>query len=116
MLQDPAILAKNVWNIDETRVMLSKLGSLKVLAGKDDPRDYRGARVKRTIVVCVYQLVHLTCGKSLESCIKVLAHETKGRSSPGILYLAYSATHLIACSTTRLLGILGLANPNMLYN
>ena len=34
--QDPAILAENVYNMDETGVMLSKLGSVKVLVGKND--------------------------------------------------------------------------------
>jgi DDE superfamily endonuclease len=33
--------------------MLSMLGSVKVLVGKDDPRDYRGAGVKRTMVPAV---------------------------------------------------------------
>jgi hypothetical protein len=36
ILEDPAILAKNVYNMDETRVMLSMPGSVKVLVGKDD--------------------------------------------------------------------------------
>ena len=39
VLQDPAILPENVYNMDETGVMLSMLGSVKVLVGKDDPRD-----------------------------------------------------------------------------
>jgi hypothetical protein len=33
--------------------MLSLLGSVKVLVGKDDPRDYRGAGVKRTLVTAI---------------------------------------------------------------
>ncbi|KAK7192756.1 hypothetical protein PSPO01_01464 [Paraphaeosphaeria sporulosa] len=33
--------------------MLSMLGSVKVLVGKDDRRHYRGARVKRTAVKCI---------------------------------------------------------------
>jgi hypothetical protein len=53
VLQDPAILPENVYNIDETGVMLCMLGSVKVLIGKDDPRDYRGAGVKRTIVTAI---------------------------------------------------------------
>jgi len=53
MLQDPAILAENVYNMDETRVMLSMPGSVKVLVGKDDRRDYRGASVKRTTVIAI---------------------------------------------------------------
>jgi hypothetical protein len=38
---------ENVYNMDETGVMLSKLGSVKVLVGRSDTRDYRGARVER---------------------------------------------------------------------
>lgn len=53
VLQDPAILPRNFYNMDETGVMLSKLGSVKVLVGKDDRRDYRGAGVKRTMVTAV---------------------------------------------------------------
>jgi hypothetical protein len=53
VLQDPAVLPENVYNMDETGVMLSMLGSAKVLVGKDDPRDYRGAGVKRTMVTAV---------------------------------------------------------------
>ena len=53
ILQDPAILAENVYNMDETGVMLSMLGSVKVLVGKNDMRDYRGARVKRTMVTAI---------------------------------------------------------------
>jgi hypothetical protein len=36
ILQDPAILAENIYNIDETGIMLSMPGSVKVLVGKDD--------------------------------------------------------------------------------
>ena len=50
VLQDPAIEPGNVYNMDETGVMLSMLGSVKVLVSKDDLRGYRGARVKRTVV------------------------------------------------------------------
>jgi DDE superfamily endonuclease len=53
VLQDPAILAENVYNMDETGVMLSMPGSVKVLVGKDDKRDYRGARVKRIVVTAI---------------------------------------------------------------
>jgi hypothetical protein len=53
VLQDPAVLRENVYNMDETGVMLSMLGSAKVPVGKDDPRDYRGAGVKRTMVTAV---------------------------------------------------------------
>jgi hypothetical protein len=53
VLQDPAVLVENVYNMDETGVMLSMPGSVKVLVGKDDTRDYRGARVKRTTVTAI---------------------------------------------------------------
>ena len=53
VLQDPAILPENVYNLDETGMMLCKLGSVKVLVGKDDPRDYRGAGMKRTMVTAI---------------------------------------------------------------
>jgi hypothetical protein len=53
ILQDPAILVENVYNIDETRVILFILGSVKVPVGKDDRQDYRGARVKRIIVTTI---------------------------------------------------------------
>lgn len=50
---DLAILPQNVYNMDETGVMLSMLGSIKVLVGKDDIRDYRGAGVKRQMVTSI---------------------------------------------------------------
>ncbi len=53
ILQEPAILAENVYNMDETGVMLSMPGSIKVLVRKDDRRNYRGARVKRTTVTAI---------------------------------------------------------------
>ncbi|XP_014551484.1 hypothetical protein COCVIDRAFT_20277 [Bipolaris victoriae FI3] len=49
----PCVLLENVYNIDETRVMLSMLGSTKVLVGKDDRQGIRGAGVKRTIVTAI---------------------------------------------------------------
>lgn len=53
VLQDPAVLPENVYNMDETGVMLCVLGSIKVLVSGDDPRDYRGAGVKRTMVTAI---------------------------------------------------------------
>jgi hypothetical protein len=50
VLRDPAIRRENVYNMDEPGVMLSMLGSVKVLVGKDDKRKHRGAHVKRKIV------------------------------------------------------------------
>jgi hypothetical protein len=53
VLQDPAILPENVYNMDETGVMLCMLGAVKVLVSKDDLRDYRGTGVKRTLVTAI---------------------------------------------------------------
>jgi hypothetical protein len=53
MLPDLAILPENIYNIDETGVILSILGSIKVLISRDDVRSHRGAGVKRTIVTAI---------------------------------------------------------------
>jgi len=53
VLQDPAILSKNVYNMDETGVMLCMFDSVKVLVSKDDSRDYKDASVKRTIITAI---------------------------------------------------------------
>jgi hypothetical protein len=47
------ILPENVYNMDETGVILSMLGSIKVLVGRDDLRTYRGAGVKRIMVTAI---------------------------------------------------------------
>jgi hypothetical protein len=52
-LQDLAVSPENVYNMDETGVVLSMLGSVTVLVGKDDRRNYRGGGVKRTMVTAV---------------------------------------------------------------
>jgi hypothetical protein len=53
VLQDPAVLAENVYNMDETGVILSIPGSIKVLVSKHDMRDYKDARVKCTTVTAI---------------------------------------------------------------
>lgn len=53
MLHKPDVLPENVYNMDETGVMLSMLNSVKFLVGKDDIRGYRGARIERTMVTAV---------------------------------------------------------------
>jgi hypothetical protein len=53
VLQAPDVRQENVYNIDKIGVMLSKLGSVKVLIGKNDKQDYRGARVKRTTITAI---------------------------------------------------------------
>lgn len=47
------MLRGNIYNMDETDIMLSMLGSVKVLVGKDDLRNYRGVGVKRTMITAV---------------------------------------------------------------
>lgn len=42
-----------MYNIDETGVILSILGSVKVLIDKDNKRKHRGMRVKRTIITII---------------------------------------------------------------
>jgi hypothetical protein len=53
VLQNLGTFLENVYNIDETSVMLSMPGSIKVLVSKHDRRDYRGARVKRITVTTI---------------------------------------------------------------
>ena len=53
MLKDLAILLKNIYNIDKTRVILYMLSFIKVLISKDNSRDYKGAGVKRIIVIAI---------------------------------------------------------------
>jgi DDE superfamily endonuclease len=52
-LYDPAILAENIYNMDETGILLSFLASRKYVIHKDDWRKCRGAAVKRTLVTAV---------------------------------------------------------------
>jgi hypothetical protein len=62
VLQDPAVVPENVYNMDETGVMLSMLSCVKVLVGRDDLRDYRGAGVKRTMVTAISWIPgHVIC-------------------------------------------------------
>jgi hypothetical protein len=46
VLEDPDVLQENVYNMDETGVMLSNPNSIQVLVTKDNPQGYRVARVK----------------------------------------------------------------------
>jgi hypothetical protein len=52
-LDDPTILPENVYNMDETGVLLSVLSSLKVLVDKEDLKSCRGAGIKRTLVTAI---------------------------------------------------------------
>ena len=53
VLQGPTIRSENVYNMDETGVILSMLGCVKVLVGEEDARDFQGARVKRTTITAI---------------------------------------------------------------
>ena len=53
IIQDPAILQENIYNMNETGVMLSMLSSVKVLVDKDDLQDYRGVSVKQTMISAI---------------------------------------------------------------
>jgi hypothetical protein len=53
ILKDSTVRAENVYNMDETGVMLSMPGSIKVLVAKDDRRKHRGVRIKRTSVTAI---------------------------------------------------------------
>jgi hypothetical protein len=53
VLDDLDVLQENVYNMDETSIMLSKLNSVKVLISKDNKRGSRGARIKRTTVTAI---------------------------------------------------------------
>jgi hypothetical protein len=52
-LQDPVTVADNVYNMDETGVLLSVLHSLKVLMSRDDLKHSRGAGVKWMLVMVI---------------------------------------------------------------
>jgi hypothetical protein len=52
-LANPLVLTENIYNIDETGILLSVLNSLKVLVGKNELRDYRGAGVKYTLITAI---------------------------------------------------------------
>lgn len=53
VLQAPTVLPENIYNMDETGVMLSMLGSAKVVVGKSDLQGHRGAAVERTLVTAI---------------------------------------------------------------
>ena len=53
IIQDPVILQENVYNMNEMRVMLSILDSVKVLVDKNNLQDYRGVSVKWTMISAI---------------------------------------------------------------
>lgn len=53
VLNDPAILPENVYNVDETGNMLNAPRPVKVIMSRHDRRNYKPARVQRTLVTAV---------------------------------------------------------------
>ena len=52
-LHAPTILQENVYNMDETGILLSAPTSLNFLVGRDDLRNYIGAGVQRTLITAI---------------------------------------------------------------
>lgn len=57
-------MPENVYNMDETGIKFSMLGSVTVLVGKDDLQHYGGASVKRTM------LATIKCVSASDECLK----------------------------------------------
>ena len=53
VIHDPAVMPENVWNMDETGVLISKLNSVKVLVSKNNRHGCRGVREKRTLITAI---------------------------------------------------------------
>jgi hypothetical protein len=56
-LNDPAVIPENVYNMDETGVLLSVLSSLKVLVSKQDLRNYRGLLCRTSLIARPREIV-----------------------------------------------------------
>ena len=52
-LQMLDVLQENVYNMDETGILLSAPTSMEVLVGRDDLRNYRGAGVQRQLITAI---------------------------------------------------------------
>ena len=50
LLDNPTVFVENVYSMDETGVILSLLGALKVLVGRNDLGNYRGTGLQRTLI------------------------------------------------------------------
>ena len=66
-LTHPAILPENVYNMDETGVILGKFGSMKVLVSSNELRNYRGVGWQRTLITAI-EFVSAS-GKCLNSLV-----------------------------------------------
>ena len=81
-LDNPVLLPENVYNMDETGVLLSVLNSLKVLVSRDDLRKHRAVTVKRTLVTAIECIS--ADGKSLHPLIiwPAATHRSSWTSHP----------------------------------
>ncbi|KAK1027934.1 hypothetical protein LTR33_017420, partial [Friedmanniomyces endolithicus] len=52
-LSAPVVRLENVYNMDETGILLNAPTSLKVLTDRDDTRTYRGASIQRVLVTAI---------------------------------------------------------------
>lgn len=52
-LHNSTIVPENVYNMDEMGVLLSALGSLKVLVKKEDVTTSRGTAINRTLITAI---------------------------------------------------------------
>jgi hypothetical protein len=52
-LEETGVMQENVYNMDETGVMLSVLGSSKYLVSAEMQKTHRGAGSKRTLITAV---------------------------------------------------------------
>ena len=52
-LRNPIILEENLYNMNETEILLTLLNSLKVLTSQNNLRNYGGAEIKRTLITAI---------------------------------------------------------------
>ncbi|KAF1932603.1 uncharacterized protein M421DRAFT_398980 [Didymella exigua CBS 183.55] len=95
VLQDPSVVLENVYNIDKTGVILSMLGSVKVMVGKDDQQNNRRAGVKHTIHYAHSKNGYNDTNISLEWLTRVFNPQTRGRAKgkPRVLVVDGFGTH-----------------------
>lgn len=53
ILQDSSIVTKNVYNMNEIKIMLFMFDFVKVFMNKNNIRDYKNARIKRTTMIVI---------------------------------------------------------------
>ena len=53
IIQNLIILRENLYNINETRIMLNMFNSIKVFVNKNDLREYKDVNVKQTMIFVI---------------------------------------------------------------